>query len=79
MVRTIVSLDPDDKRWLDEHARRLGVSMTEVVRRAIRLYRRTDAPEAPGFDELLAQTKGVWKGEDGLRYQEKVRAEWDER
>ena len=29
------------------------------------------------YDELLAKTSGLWKQSDGLRYQEKMRDEWD--
>jgi hypothetical protein len=29
------------------------------------------------YDELLLQTSGVWKQGDGLRYQEKIRDEWN--
>ena len=29
------------------------------------------------FDELLLQTSGLWKQGKGLRYQEKIRDEWN--
>jgi hypothetical protein len=29
------------------------------------------------FDELLLKTSGLWKQGDGLRYQEKIRDEWN--
>ena len=29
------------------------------------------------YDELLLQTSGLWKQGDGLRYQEKIRDEWN--
>ncbi len=29
------------------------------------------------FDELLKQTKGMWKSGDGLAYQVKLRDEWE--
>jgi hypothetical protein len=29
------------------------------------------------YDELLLQTRGLWKQGDGLRYQERLRDEWD--
>ena len=28
------------------------------------------------YEDLLLQTSGLWKHEDGLRYQEKLRDEW---
>ncbi len=32
MIRTLISLEPEDKRWLDRIARRRGVTMARVVR-----------------------------------------------
>jgi hypothetical protein len=29
------------------------------------------------YDELLLETSGLWKQGDGLRYQEKIRDEWN--
>jgi hypothetical protein len=29
------------------------------------------------FEDLLLQTSGLWKQEDGLRYQERLRDEWN--
>jgi hypothetical protein len=29
------------------------------------------------FLDLLASTSGVWNGEDGLEYQQRIREEWD--
>lgn len=76
MVRTVISLEDDDKRWLDRMAAEEGVSMTEIVRRAVRLLRaRTPtAPRSP--DELLEATRGLWKAGDGLAWQQKLRREW---
>ncbi len=73
MVRTIISLDPADKAWLDEQSRRTGRPVTELVRSAIREMRES---EERSFDELLASTKGLWKAGDGLKYQRRLRREW---
>lgn len=78
MVRTVISLDADDKNWLDEKSRRARVPMTALVRDAIRRYRRAEASRSPeGIDSLLEATKGVWTEGDGLKYQRRLRAEWD--
>ncbi len=74
MTRTVISLDPQDKRWLDEEARRTGKSMTEVVRMAIRSLREQ---REKSFDDLLQQTSGTWREGDGLAYQRRVRSEWE--
>jgi Ribbon-helix-helix protein, copG family len=76
MVRTVISLEKKDKRWLDETARSEGVAMTELIRRAVRLLRERSTRERPGLDDLLDQTSGSWKLGDGLKYQRKVRREW---
>ena len=52
MIRTIVSLPEDEKKWLDAHGRRHGISSAEVVRRAIRELRasKVDTGLAVGED-----------------------------
>ena len=76
MVRTVISLPDDDKRWLDRRAAQEGVPMTELIRRAVRLLREHGGAERPPFEELLERTRGTWKHGDGLRYQRKTRREW---
>ena len=76
MVRTVISLDEDEKRWLDRKAAEDGVPMTEIVRRALRLLRaQTPPPEWP-LSDLLEATRGIWKRGDGLAYQRRLRREW---
>jgi hypothetical protein len=77
MVRTVISLDATEKRWLDKKARAEGVPMTEIVRLAIRRFREASGEEGPSFEDLLQETKGIWAKGDGLEYQRKVRDEWD--
>jgi Arc/MetJ-type ribon-helix-helix transcriptional regulator len=76
MVRTVISLDEDDKRWLDLRAEQEGVSMTELIRRAVRLLRGQTAEDYRSLEELLAATSGIWKQGDGLEYQNRLRDEW---
>ena len=76
MVRTVVSLEENDKRWLDERAAAEGVPMTEMIRRAVRLLRQQSRLRRPPVEDLLDRTAGVWKRGDGLRYQKKIRREW---
>ncbi len=73
-MRTVISLEPPDKKWLDEEAARLGKPMTEVVRMAIRYLR--EAKEK-SFDDILQSTSGSWREGDGLAYQRRVRSEWE--
>ncbi len=77
MVRTVVSISEEDKAWIDRRAKEEGVTMTEVVRRAVRFYRGFhDSPDAE-FTSLLESTAGVWRAGDGLDYQRRTRDEWE--
>jgi hypothetical protein len=79
MVRTLISIDPDDKAWLDREAKREGVPMTRVVQRAIAELRKQAEGNPAAFERLLRETAGVKKFGDGLTYQRKLRAQWDKR
>lgn len=80
MIRTVISLQPDAKAWLDDHARQTGRSMTDLVREAVERYRveQTDA-RRPSRTELLERTRGSWQHGDGLAWQRAMRAKWDDR
>lgn len=78
MVRTVISLDHADKKWLDKQAHIRHIPMTEVVREAVHYYRsRVEAEKKPNFKELLEKTAGLWQKEDGLTFQKKLREEWE--
>jgi hypothetical protein len=79
MVRTIVSLDPDDKAWLDRKARQERTPMTRLVRRAIQRMRQESEAHPSGFERLLRATSGMRKSGDGVAVQRKLRGEWDKR
>lgn len=79
-VRTIISLDPEQKAWLDALARESGKSMTAIVREALAAYRtQQNRKRKPELEELLKQTSGSWKRGDGLDWQRHLRGEWDDR
>ncbi len=73
MVRTVIAIDDDIKYWVDSKAKQDGVSMTEVIRRALQLLKEQDALR---FDAKLAKTSGIWSGGDGLEFQKKERESW---
>ena len=79
MIRTIVSLDPEDKAWLDRKARQERTPMARLVRRAIRQMRKDSESSPSRFESLLRQTSGLGKFGGGLAYQRKLRREWDRR
>jgi len=73
MIRTIISLEPDDKSWLERRSTESGVPMSELVRRAVRRMRQQ---EEASFDQLLDDTSGLWDQGDGLDFQRRSRAGW---
>jgi len=80
MPRTIINLDPEDKRWLDREARARHVPMTEVVRQAVRAYRvRVETQSKPDLMTALDHTSGIWHKGDGLLHQQRLRDEWNHR
>jgi hypothetical protein len=76
MIRTIISLNEEDKAWLDRRAHEEGLTMTELVRRSVHLYRETTDPADSEFGVLLDETRNIWKAEDALQYQRRLREEW---
>ena len=77
VVRTLISLSAEDKRWLEEHAKKKGLPMAEVVRDAIRWYKASNsAIRDREVKEILRKTAGIWQNGDGLAWQRKLRAEW---
>ena len=75
-VRTVISLQEDDKRRLDKQLTREAVPMTELIHRAVRLLHARQPTNGRGLDEVLDATAGSWQGEDGLAYQRRARDEW---
>lgn len=78
MVRTVVSLDEQDKEWLDQRAAEEGIPMTALVRRAVQLLRAQSDRDNPPLPELLNSTRGTWRHGDGLAYQRGLRDEWEQ-
>jgi hypothetical protein len=76
MIRTVISLDEESKRWLDQQAREENVSAAELIRTAVRQYRDEKKREALPLNDLLKQTSGMWKAGDALAYQRRLRKEW---
>ena len=82
-MRTIVDIPEDQIKALDSLGKKEDVSRAELVRRAINRYLETEtAKSAEAIDKYFGLFKGddaVFGGMDGLEYQQKIRAEWDER
>lgn len=80
MQRTTISLEPEERDWLAHRAQVEHVPQTEVVRRALQLYRKkAEMRETQSFEELARLTSGIRQGEDGLITQQHLRDDWDGR
>ncbi len=80
MIRTVISIESNEKAWLEQQARAHQVTMTEMVRRAIHYYHDSLLQQGKAdLSMLLHETHGIGFQEEGLHYQERVRSEWDER
>ena len=73
MTRTVIAIDNDIKQWINIKAAQEGVPMTELVRRALQLYREH---EEQSVDRLLSESSGIWTAGDGVEYQQGLRDEW---
>lgn len=76
MQRTLISISPEDRLWLEKQARHENLSLAGVIRKAIACLREFVSKE--GQVDILKKTGGLWKarGIDGLEYQNKLRKEW---
>ena len=71
-MRTLIDVPESDLKVLNQLSRAAKVSRAELVRRAIRAY--LEEHNVAGRSGAF----GLWKDtqEDGLAYQERLRAEW---
>jgi predicted transcriptional regulator len=79
MTRTIITISPDLKQWLDSYSRRQRLSSAEIIRRAIKEYRRNVSQA--GLQRVLKETAGKWrpvKG-DSQDHVDALRTEWEDR
>ncbi|MCK5485552.1 MAG: hypothetical protein KAI86_05020 [Desulfobacterales bacterium] len=73
--RTIITLSEEDKQWLESYSRAHQVSLAEAIRQGIR--RLKDAELEKTYRTIVQNTRGIWKEGGGLKYQRKLRSEWD--
>ncbi len=77
LIRTVISLDDEQKAWLDRQAALRRVSMAALIRQAVSEFQiREQRGSAASFQDVLKQTAGIWQAGDGLEYQERMRKEW---
>jgi len=73
--RTIITISDQERRWLAGYIRTHRVSRAEAIRRGIACLKSSEGSSI--YQELVNRTKGTWSKGDGLKYQEKLRAEWN--
>ena len=74
MIRTVISLDPEDRKWLGERTRAEHVSVAELIRHAIAHHRDHTSPDTEEtLSRLFEETAGIWKEGGGLEHQQRVR------
>jgi hypothetical protein len=80
MIRTVISLEAEDKQWLEEQAKINQTTFGEIVRQAVKRMRLEEHPDrqikSTSFELTLSKTQGIWQGEDGLNFQQSLREEW---
>lgn len=71
-MRTLIDIPDEDIKLLNQVAKKLSVSRSELVRRAVA------ETLAPHRQKMNHAAFGAWSdfAEDGLAYQERMRAEW---
>lgn len=81
-MRTIVDIPESQLAPLDAIASKEKVSRAELVRRAVAMLLESmtkETPQKSSCDDAF----GLWKDRediiDGVEYQRKIRAEWDDR
>lgn len=71
-MRTLIDIPEEDIKLLNQVAKKLSVSRAELVRQAVA------TSLAPHRRKMNHSAFGAWSdfAEDGLAYQERMRAEW---
>ena len=72
--RTIVTVSDEEKLWLENYSRTLGISMAEAIRRGIARLKVQEGKST--YQRIVKDSKGIWRKGNGLEYQKKLRSEW---
>lgn len=73
--RTIITISDMEKRWLTNYTKTHNISMAEAIRRGIACLKASHS--SASYLKLVNDTKGIWSKGDGLKFQERLRAEWE--
>ncbi len=73
--RIIVTIQDEDKQWLEGYSKVQKISVAEAIRQGIGHLKKSHRHEI--YEGLVERTSGIWKKGDGLDYQNKIRSEWE--
>jgi hypothetical protein len=73
--RTIITISDMEKRWLMNYTKTHKISMAEAIRRGIACLKASHSPAY--YRKIVNDTKGIWSKGDGLKFQERLRSEWE--
>ena len=74
--RTIITLPEEDKVWLEGYGKAHDISVSEAIRQSIKKLKANKSGET--YSIMVRKTRGLWKRGDGLKYQNRLRAEWEQ-
>ena len=75
MIRTIVTIEESDKRWLDRYSGRRKQSTAETIRLAIQEFQKK--VQGNEYRQTLKRTSGMLKSkDDSIAFVRKMRGEW---
>lgn len=76
MVRTIITMEQSDKKWLDRYSGRHSQSTAETIRLAIKEFQKKK--QEADYRVAVESTAGLLGGkDDSVRFVRKLREEWD--
>jgi len=75
--RIIITISPEDKVWLESYSKAHNISKAEAVRQGIRRLRQLAKQDT--YETLVESTRYLWREDDGLKFQERLRSEWHDR
>jgi len=73
--RTIITISDQEKQWLTVYSEMNQISIAEAIRRGIASLKTSEG--LMPYRKLINETKGIWNKGNGLKYQKRLRLEWE--
>ena len=73
--RTIITISDQERQWLGDYTKTHGISMAEAIRQGIAYLKASQS--LASYQKIVSDTKGIWSKGDGLKYQKRLRTEWE--